>query len=45
LPPRTEGPRYPCIGIYTLGTEVIGVRLAESPLVDGYAQDVAVLIR
>ncbi|MEJ7812877.1 MAG: glutathionylspermidine synthase family protein [Gemmatimonadaceae bacterium] len=38
-------PVYPCVGVYTVGTQVAGAygRLAPKPLIDWRAQDVAVL--
>lgn len=42
-----DGPRYPCIGVYTVDSRAVGVygRLASRPLIDARAQDVAVLVR
>jgi hypothetical protein len=41
-----DGARYPCIGVYTVGTVVAGAygRGARRPLVDAAAQDLAVLV-
>lgn len=47
VPMRTSlGDLYPCIGVYTLNTRVIGAygRIARRPLIDHLAQDAAVLI-
>lgn len=40
------GDLYPCIGVYTLNTRVIGAygRIARRPLIDHLAQDAAVLV-
>ncbi|MCI0684269.1 MAG: glutathionylspermidine synthase family protein [Gemmataceae bacterium] len=40
------GPCYPCIGVYTVDTRVVGAygRMARRPLVDWRAQDIAVLV-
>lgn len=48
LPVETDtGTVYPCLGIYTVNGKAAGIyaRAARKPLVDEYAQDVAVLIR
>lgn len=41
------GPRFPCLGVYTLDGRAVGIygRLAATPLVDHRAQDVAVLLQ
>jgi hypothetical protein len=41
-----DGPRFPCVGVYTLGERVIGAygRISRTPIVDYRACDVAVLI-
>ena len=41
-----EGPRYACIGVYTIDERPVGAygRLAPVPLIDSRAQDIAVLI-
>jgi glutathionylspermidine synthase len=47
VPVETEaGPKYPCIGVYTVGGKVAGLygRVSSSPLIDGDAQDAAVLL-
>lgn len=48
LPIETDtGIVYPCLGVYTVNGKAAGIyaRAARKPLVDEYAQDVAVLIR
>jgi hypothetical protein len=48
LPLETPiGPRYPCLGIYTINGRASGVygRLSPRPLIDYRATDVAVLVR
>ena len=44
--PTPYGPGYPCIGIYTVNGRAVGAygRLGKKPLIDMYAQDVAVLL-
>jgi len=39
-------PMFPCLGIYTLGDQVVGAygRIARRPLIDAHAQDAAVLV-
>jgi glutathionylspermidine synthase len=47
LPVRThEGEKYPCIGVFTIGGKAAGYygRIADMPLINGTAQDAAVLI-
>jgi glutathionylspermidine synthase len=47
LPVMTsEGLRYPCFGVYTVNGKASGIygRIAEKPLIDQDAQDVAVLL-
>lgn len=47
VPVEVEGePYYPCLGIFTIGGRAAGIygRIAKKPLIDGDAQDVAVLI-
>jgi hypothetical protein len=47
VPLRTpDGDRYPCIGVYVIDGHAAGMygRLARQPLVDAWAQDVAVLV-
>jgi hypothetical protein len=41
-----EGPRYPALGVFTIGGRAAGIygRLAARPLIDHQAQDVAVLV-
>lgn len=41
-----EGPRYPCFGVYVIDGRAAGVygRIADRPLIDSRAQDVAVLL-
>lgn len=41
-----DGPRYPCIGVFTLGRKAAGLygRISETPIIDRDARDVAVLI-
>ena len=41
-----EGPRYPVLGVFTIDGRAAGIygRLAARPLIDGKAQDVAVLL-
>lgn len=41
-----DGPRFPCIGVYTVNDRVVGAygRLARRPIIDSKAQDIAVLI-
>lgn len=40
------GPKYPCIGVFTIGEKAAGFygRIAEGPIINQNAQDVAVLI-
>jgi hypothetical protein len=42
-----QGPRHICLGVYTVDGQAVGAytRMTAKPLVDGYAEDVAVLIR
>ena len=42
-----QGPRHLCFGVYTVDGRAAGAytRMSADPLVDGYAEDVAVLIR
>lgn len=42
----TEGPRYPCFGVYTINNEAVGIygRLNDKPLINSIAPDIAVLI-
>jgi hypothetical protein len=47
-PVETDGgPRYPCIGVYTVEGRAAGAygRLSERPLIDPRAQEAAVLVR
>jgi len=39
-------PRHPCLGVYTIDGRVVGAygRIASKPLIDGHAQDAAVLV-
>jgi glutathionylspermidine synthase len=41
-----DGQRFPCLGVFTVGTAAVGAygRVSRTPLVNGDAQDVAVLI-
>jgi hypothetical protein len=43
---RESGPRFLCIGVFTLNGESVGAygRIAARPLIDQQAQDVAILI-
>jgi glutathionylspermidine synthase len=45
--PSETGPVYPCVGVYTVGGKVAGLygRVSTNPLIDGNAQDVAVLLK
>ena len=40
------GPLYPCIGVFTVDSRAVGAygRLADQPLIDSRARDVAVLL-
>jgi glutathionylspermidine synthase len=42
-----DGPRYPCLGVYTVDARVVGAygRGARKPLTDSAAQDLAVLLQ
>jgi len=47
LPTLTEtGPKYPCIGVFTIGGKAAGFygRIADTPIINQNAQDVAVLM-
>ena len=47
LPLTTEsGPKYPCIGVFTIGGKAAGYygRIADTPIINQNAQDVAVLV-
>ncbi|HTQ59540.1 MAG TPA: glutathionylspermidine synthase family protein [Candidatus Solibacter sp.] len=47
LPVTTdEGEKYPCIGVFTIGGKAAGFygRIADKPIINGAAQDAAVLI-
>jgi glutathionylspermidine synthase len=41
-----EQPVYPCLGVYTVDTDVAGIygRIGRTPLIDWRAQDIAVLV-
>ena len=41
-----DQPGFPCLGVYTVGTEACGIygRIARRPLIDHSAQDIAVLL-
>lgn len=41
-----DGPRYPCVGVYVIDGQPVGLygRVAPTPLIDDHAQDVVVLI-
>jgi len=45
--PTPDGPRYPCIGVFTVNGRTVGAygRVAAMPIIDDAAQDVAVLLR
>jgi hypothetical protein len=45
-PLEGDPPRFPCVGVYTVGTRAVGAygRVAQRPLIDARAQDAAVLI-
>lgn len=48
LPMMTEdGPRYPCVGVYTVNGQAAGAygRLGTKPIINAVAQDIAVLTR
>ena len=47
LPMLTEtGPKYPCIGVFTIGGNAAGFygRIADTPIINRNAQDAAVLV-
>ncbi len=41
-----DAPAYPCVGVYTLGTRVIGAygRVSQQPIIDMDAQDAPVFV-
>jgi glutathionylspermidine synthase len=45
--PAAVGPRHICLGVFTIDGRVAGAygRMAPKPLVDGYAEEIAILIR
>ena len=45
--PTPEGPRHICLGIFTIEGRAAGAyaRMTAKPLVDGYAEEIAVLLR
>ncbi|HYL69604.1 MAG TPA: hypothetical protein VEX69_10600 [Candidatus Limnocylindria bacterium] len=45
--PTPQGPRHICFGVYTVDGKAVGAytRMSTKPLVDGYAEEIAVLIR
>lgn len=45
--PSGAGPRYVCLGVYTVDGRAVGAygRVGRKPLIDGVAQDAAVLVR
>jgi glutathionylspermidine synthase len=45
--PTPQGPRHICLGIFTIAGRATGAyaRMTAKPLVDGYAEEVAVLLR
>jgi glutathionylspermidine synthase len=45
--PTEEGPRHICLGVFTIDGRAAGAygRMALKPLVDGYAEEIALLIR
>ena len=44
--PTPEGPYYPCVGVYMIDGQVAGAygRLAQQPLIDQFAREIAVLV-
>jgi glutathionylspermidine synthase len=44
--PTSDGPRFPCIGVYVIGGRAAGAygRVCARPLIDALAQDIAVLV-
>ena len=44
--PTAAGPRHICLGVFTIDGRAAGAygRMAAKPLVDGYAEEIAVLL-
>ena len=45
--PTEAGPQHICLGVFTIDGRVAGAygRMAPKPLVDGYAEEIGILIR
>lgn len=45
--PTEQGPRHICLGVFTIDGRAVGAygRMAPKPLVDGHAEEIAILIR